>query len=306
MKRLTLLSTLILIPFLGLKSQEYVPFPTENINWNVFLTFSCDDNIPPDTLLLRYTIHGDTTINEIVYNKLCLESGDTLDPSIEPVGGLREDGKKIYFIGKDFEGYSHDEELLLYDFTKQIGDTIRHDSDGYFYSVIEDIDSIMIGSDYRKRYMVDNHWFFHNPDYIVEGIGSILNGLLGHITMIPLCGYHYWEHICFKESGQVMYLNPSYDECFPREFFVSLRENFIVESIKIYPNPFFDKMYIDNLPEGKILSVQIINCLGQPMVKNALTSGINEISIPSKSGFFIALIMDDNGEIYKNEKILKK
>jgi hypothetical protein len=306
MKTLSLVSIIILSLVNDLKGQVYVPFPIEEVNWNIFLVFSCDDNVPPDTSLLRYTIHGDTTINELVYNKLCLESGDTLDPEIHSVGGLREDSRKIYFVGKDFDGYSHDTELLLYDFTKQIGDTIRHDSDGYFYSVIEDIDSIMINNNYRKRFKVDNHWFFHNPDYIVEGIGSIQNGLLGHITMIPLCGYHYWEHICFRHDGQVMYLNPDYDECFPKEFFVSLKDNPYFESIKIYPNPFSDKIYIDNIPKGKILSVKIINCLGQLVVNKVLTTGINEISIPSTSGFFIALIIDDNGEIYKTTKILKK
>ena len=306
MKRQILVSTFILFSLFGLKGQEYFPFPSGNANWNVFLTFSCDDNTPPDTSLLRYTIHGDTTIDEIVYNKLCLESGDTLDPEIFAVGGLREDEKKIYFIGRDFEGYSHDEEILLYDFTKRIGDTIRHDSDNYFYTVIHDIDSIMINSDYRKRYMVDNHWFCHNPDYIVEGIGSILNGLIGHITMVPLCGYHYWEHICFRQAGQVLYLNPAYDECFPGEFFVSLRDNSIVEKIKIYPNPFSENLNIDNIVGGMSLNVQIINCLGQSLLNKGLATGNNVLSIPFHSGFFIALIMDDNGTIYRKEKILKK
>ena len=75
MKQTTLIFGLILIINQSLKSQDYVPFPTENVNWNVFYAGTCED-APPVNTLLRYTIHGDTTINEIHYLKLCLETGE--------------------------------------------------------------------------------------------------------------------------------------------------------------------------------------------------------------------------------------
>ncbi len=104
--------------------------------------------------------------------------------------------------------------MLLYDFTAQVGDTVHHSGKAAFRSIILEIDSIQIGGEYRKRYKVDNGWFYHNPDYIVEGIGSIQNGLLGHISDIPLCGTHYWEHVCFSEGGIVKYKNPAYSDCY--------------------------------------------------------------------------------------------
>jgi len=165
MKQMTLIFALILIINQSLKCQNYVPFPTENVNWNVFYAGTCSET-PPDTVLIRYTIHGDTTINEIQYSKLCIESGDTANPTIQGIGGLRENDKKIYYRGQTIIDGSNDEEYLLYDFTKQIGDTIKHDLYGEFYSVILDIDSVEIGDSYRKRYKVDNHWFYQNPDYI--------------------------------------------------------------------------------------------------------------------------------------------
>ena len=198
MKYLIMIFILILTLISSLRSQNYFPFPKEDVNWNVYFLSSCDDDIQPTAYLIRYTIHGDTSINEIMYNKLCIESGDILNPKITSIGGIRELDKKIYFNGQNPIGESPYEEVLLYDFTKLVGDTIKHDSYGQYYSVIEDIDSILIDGSYRKRYKVNISGFFQNPDYIVEGIGSIKNGLLGHITTIPTCGHHYWEHICFQ------------------------------------------------------------------------------------------------------------
>jgi len=150
MRNLPIISILILFLIPGVNGQKYFSFPTENVNWNVYLEYSISES-PTDTVLLRYTIHGDTIINQIAYKKLCLESGDMLDPEIESVGGLREQDKKIYFIGQDFLRNPHYEESLLYDFNKQIGDTVKHDNYGTSYSIIENIDSIEIDGEYRKR-----------------------------------------------------------------------------------------------------------------------------------------------------------
>ena len=196
MKQLIFIIAAIVTFTIGLRSQNYIPFPTENVNWNVYYRGTCQER-PPDTILYRYTIRGDTAINDVFYKKLWLEKGDTINPIIEAIGGIRENDKKIYYNGRTIYTSTEGEEYLLYDFTKQIGDTIKHNPQE-FYSVILDIDSIAIDGICRKRYKVDNHWFYHNPDYIVEGIGSVKNGLLGHISDIPTCGTHYWEHICFN------------------------------------------------------------------------------------------------------------
>jgi len=85
MKQTALFFVLIFLVIQSLKCQDYVPFPAENVNWNVFFSCCCDES-PPDTTLIRYTIHGDTMINEIQYSKLCVESGDTANPTIQSIG----------------------------------------------------------------------------------------------------------------------------------------------------------------------------------------------------------------------------
>ena len=304
MKGFMLFLTLTLFFNLGLKSQNYVPFPTQNVNWNVYLLATCGE-VPPDTILLRYTIHGDTTINKISYKKLCIESGDLQNPKIRSIGGLREENKKIYYNGAEILRGSSGEEILLYDFTKHIGDTIKHKANGRVYSVIEGIDSVLIYNSYRKRYKVDNHWFYNNPDYIIEGIGSVQNGLLGHISDIPTCGHHYWEHICFKENGIVKYLNPSFSECFPANLLTSINYLDKESEIKLYPNPLYSNLTVENV-RNKDLRIRIFDTSGRLICERVLIDSKTIIELTMTKGVYNVSIVDKKGLIMTSKTIIKQ
>ncbi|MCF8359057.1 MAG: T9SS type A sorting domain-containing protein [Prolixibacteraceae bacterium] len=287
------------------QEHEYVPFPTENVNWNVFYAGTCEE-APPDTILLRYTIHGDTSINEIQYSKLCLETGDTINPKVRTIGGLRESEKKIYYIGETIYAGGFEDEYLLYDFTKQIGDTIKHDTYGGFYSVVLDIDSVLIDDSFRKRYQVDNHWYYQNPDYIIEGIGSVKNGLLGHISDIPTCGTHYWEHICFRENGIVKYLNPSFTDCFPGNLLSGIVQLDYETDFSIYPNPFSSEIQIENKLNHQNLIFKLIDINGKTLIEKGIDNVKVTFDLNINSGIYNALIIDKNGGILISKKLTKK
>lgn len=305
MKQTHLIFGLVLIINLSLQGQEYVPFPTENVNWNVFYSGTCNEETPPDSILIRYTIHGTISINETQYANLCIENGDTANPEIQPIGGLREADKKVYYLGQTILGVGNAEEYLLYDFTKQIGDTIRHDSYGGFYSVILDIDSIQIGETYRKRYEVDNHWYYQNPDYIIEGIGSVKNGLLGHISDIPTCGSHYWEHICFRENGIVKYLNPSYNECFPGNLLAGVDNDTYETELQIHPNPFSNKIQIENTANRPDLIFKLIDINGKIVIEKSINGEKVTLDLNINPGFYNGLIVDKKGKILISKKLIK-
>ena len=304
MKQLIVTITILLTLITTVKSQDYVPFPTENAQWNVLYIGTCEER-PPDTTILRYTIHGDTTINDITYKKLCLESGDTINPKIRGIGGIREANKKIYYNGETITFNTDYKEYLLYDFTKQIGDTIRHNPQGYFYSVVLDIDSVLIDGAYRKRYKVDNHYFYHNPDYIIEGIGSVKNGLLGHISDIPTCGYYYWEHICFKENGEVKYLNPNFDDCFPSNLLMDANITKLETKIKIYPNPIDQNLQIENNTNENLI-IKIIDINGRSIIEQSLNGTKTIIQLDIKPGIYNVLITNKIGQIELTQKIIKQ
>jgi hypothetical protein len=198
-----------------IQAQDYVPFPTENAHWNIYLEYGGQDS-PPDTFLIMYTLGGDTVINSKKYTQLRRERDDTAELSNEYHGVLRKDEKKIYYLGDDYFNTNKlsQYEILLYDFSAELYDTIIHVAEHpQFQSIIINIDSVFVGSSYRKRYEINSSQnFIHPTEYWIEGIGSVTNGLLGHITSIPTCCYHYWEHVCFKDTG-IEYVNPNFDSC---------------------------------------------------------------------------------------------
>lgn len=195
--------------------QNYVPFPSENIQWNVFYASSMYGS-PTDTILLKYTIQGDTIINEVPYHKLCKNIGSDEYPQYIFAGGLREQDKKVYYYGfgyskSNLSSFSN-KEYLLYDFNKNTGDSVMFDRERW-YKIIN-IDSIKIGSNYRKRYEIEI-MYSNRSEFIIEGIGDVNQGLLGMITPIPTCldCHQEWYFICFSQNGENVYKNPLFIDC---------------------------------------------------------------------------------------------
>ena len=308
MKSLINLAIIILLTFTHVKGQEYFSFFSGNPHWNVYLEdMICGTSI--DTLLLSYYVDGDTTIKNVFYQKLMVERRDKSNFIRTTAGGIREEDRRVYFIGDDFLGQSINEELLLYDFSKKVGDTVIHKkTNGYleFYSEILEIDSIKIGDNYRKRFKVDNHQFFNNPDYWVEGIGSVNNGLLGHITAKSTCGLRFWELICFRENEKEVYLNPNYSECYPATLVSAEDLTNKRVKVQIYSNPVTGRLHIDNVSGNCNWRIKIVNSLGQSVLERKLHSGNNQIKFPDGNGLFIIGLLDSDGQVLKSQKIIKQ
>ena len=303
---LSAFSARIISPF-EIENLPYFPFPTENAQWNVYLEYSISE-APADTVLLRYFLCGDTTLNQINYKKLCLEKGSLANPVKELAGLIREQDRKIYYQGIDFLGFPHYQEWLLYDFDVQEGDTVWHTNSGYEYTVIEKIDSIAIDGQFRRRYKVDTgrNYYFQDEEYWVEGIGSIKNGLLGHITAIPTCCYHFWEFVCYSENGSEKYLNPSFDDCYPSFLFSAADERLHLPEIAIYPNPVAGQVIVGNVPQGDDFSLTILNSTGQIFLKKQLQPGKNVIQLPAFYGLAIVVITNSSGKVVKVKKTVSK
>ena len=154
------------------KDIPYVPFPTENAQWNIS-SISSINNSSVYTTLLKYTLQGDTTIKGIIYHRICKNTGTDMKPNYKGIGGIREQNKKIFYVGESYAGpYFHsDREVLLYDFTKQVGDTVWLDkqTSSIYYNIIG-TDSVKIGNEFRRRYAITRHG---STEYIVEGIGNV-------------------------------------------------------------------------------------------------------------------------------------
>ena len=126
-------------------AQNNHPFPDTNAYWNMF-SYNWGNLVIENPI----GIVGDTTINNTQYIKIC-QSTDTLiefQANYLFYCAVREEDSKYYFVFPDSTS-----EVLVYDFTLAVGDTISYSSFP-FYSlslIVIEKDSILINSEYRKN-----------------------------------------------------------------------------------------------------------------------------------------------------------
>jgi hypothetical protein len=132
-----------------------------------------------------------------------------------------------------------------------------------------------------------------------------VNGLLGHVSDIPTCGYHYWEHVCFHENGQVLHQNPSYTDCYAGVNLSSL-ESIVEKKIRLYPNPFTERIQIDNPLGEKFSSIKIFSSTSQLILEEAIIDNNMQILVPGPAGIYIAIVKDSYGKVILEEKIIKE
>lgn len=278
-------------------AQKYVPFPTDNAEWNV-MKVVYDEGV--DTLLIQCSLQGDTTINDIAYRKLCKNIGTVDEPLYKGIGGLREQDKKIYVVEPDL-GYSNNE-ILLYDFNKQVGDTLKVDEDRINY-IVTGIDSIKIGNEFRKRYKIEGH-YSDAPAYIIEGIGNVSIGLLGTMIRIPTGIYsEHREFICFSQNGETVYLNPAFTDC-NGTVKTGLKDiTDTGETVKIYPNPAKDYVQFQfDYPNAQNTSVEIMDYTGREVEivpVQGLSNYTLNLSSYSLGVYFVVVRSAEGSEVHK-------
>jgi hypothetical protein len=285
MKKIYLIVVILLPTFI--KAQQYIPFPDSNAVWN-------DIHEAQTSNYTRYGLIGDTTINLMQYHKLFKLSDTILNSSkASYFGAIREQSEKIYLIRSDTSF-----ENLLYDFTKNVGDTLHHlytETIGNpafdNYAVITSIDSTLINGSYRKVFHFNNNGNF----YWIEGIGSGFGLIYAGLPPIP--GYDEWYLVCFKQNGEELYLNPLFNSCFPD--ITNINEIPIHDDLfNVFPNPITDvsTIYWNNSMKQTYSILTITDLLGRNL-KTINISKINNIIICKSdfpSGLYFVKLSDSN------------
>lgn len=276
-KRVLLLGIVFLLLLLqnNLQAQEYIPFPTSDAIWSEVFT----SEQPFEIETYQHGLSGDTMINSELYHKI-YRLNDTVYPLVlgEYCGAIREDNsKRIFVVGCNcaYPG-SGENEVLLYDFSKSIGDTVFVGIDGSGpegYLVIDLIDSVLIENNYRKTF----HFTTLQDYYWIEGIGST-RGLFSPIQTQPT-GQQKWKLICFNLDGEVIYLNPEFNTCFPVLTGINSNKK-KSDIIKIFPNPVTSISVIEfmNYTNDKYQNLDLYDVFGQQ---------VNHINITDKKQIVI-------------------
>lgn len=296
MKKYILFAILTMVN-MNLCQGQYVPFDTENTKWVMSEIFPV---IGPGDVHRYWEIYttGDTLINSRAYTilalrNLCRSSPDqqgapqyaySADDEVHKIGALREDAMKVYFY--KFNNPEHfslfqsgiynleaNSEYLLYDFTKEIGDTINYPPIEWYevinndsilhsiprYSVVQNI----IYRDGVRTLQVNNStsYIFQEINEIKEGVGSS-RGVLGP----------FYSHLTYLECYIPDY--PLEQECSVCENILSATTiNKKTHFANLYPNPNKGTFYLSS--DFTIESLEILDSWGR--------SVINYDSIASKT-----------------------
>ncbi len=301
MKKISILSALLLSGILS-QAQQYVAFPTADVQWTTVYYFNNCEEGPIDTAVYNYQLTGDTTLAGISYKKLEVTA---LHASAAPqfLGGIREDNQRVYYrrtanshnVGPLF---SNEKEFLLYDFNAAVGETVIHDTaNSISGSVVQAIDSVLIDGSYRKRIRVSRIY----QDYWVAGVGSTGLGLLSNLTPIPTCGTHILKSVCFTKNGNTVFQNPAFRDCDASLPLTSIAEKTLGAAIKIFPNPAVNReIRINNIMPD--ITLRITDYTGRILLTKALKQKDNVVQLP-QAACYMLILSDKQGQIVRVEKI---
>ena len=269
-------------------AQEYVPIIQEGNVWNTL-----------DVTVSMYNTYynnvnwfsGDTIINDVRYAKLM---GTTDGDAPHLFSLLREDNGKVW------ERLNNQREILLYDFTANVGDTLWCGlwADEYHYNIVDSISIEHIGGVDRKKFWfgLEYGWFGTAATEIwIEGIGSDLGLLYSGSASISGA---YYNTLCFHQNDELIWQNPNYDDC----TFDAVGENIGVKMV-LYPNPTKGTIKIE---AENIQNVSIYNYFGEIIFETETSGNTFEYDFSDKkSGLYIIKVRMSDGSEF-TERIVKE
>jgi hypothetical protein len=286
---------------------------------NVFPESDAIWNIQIDGKEHYYGLSGDTIINDTIYNKLYLLNDTTLiiDSGDEYIGGFRQEEKKVYFrpnLPADlFPQYP--QETLLYDFSKNVGDTIWHNIVTnlhiHYWSIGENISASIIYNirDTENGKIYESIQYLHlddgslvetgRNDFWIENIGSLNSGLFWFLSQKTLSGTPKFRLACFKQGDELKYLDPDCKSCF--SYTTGILEKNMIRLEVIQENTFI-KIKGENAYFP--CQLKIFNLMGQPIFEKTIHSP-NEKVLINHWGLGLYRIEKER-EIIKTGKISSK
>jgi len=287
MKKLLVL-IFVLVAVTSVTAQNYFPMPDSNAVWRTNWSNLGCTNLGLPGSMYQYLLTGDTIINNQNYVKI--ERTGFISPYCPPYsygrqiigyqGAYRNDvaEKKVYYVFPDSTN-----EILLYDFSLAVGDTIK----GYFATPnvticqdlkVSSVDTIVLNNQQRRRLNVTGS--FCGYDFI-EGIGST-HGLLESPQTMEEAG----ELICFTQNDTLIYLSNPFETC---EIISSSEEFVKPDNIKIHPNPVKGSFTITISHIENPVTIEIYDLMGVCWLKRTnIVSNQTQIDVSSlPAGLYI-------------------
>ncbi|MDD2575992.1 MAG: T9SS type A sorting domain-containing protein [Bacteroidales bacterium] len=293
---------ILVIAIVFFASNSYSQYLIDGLKWNN-TTGGTDDwgvNLHRN---FTYKVEGDTTIGGVDY-KLVKKNYPDINQEWTTAFCLREDSRKWYIIGA-YEPYISDE-VLLYDFSLEIGDSIYNAWAQSYSSIIEHGDTVLENGQTRKYLILgeDNLPPTMN-DMWIEGLGSASCHVelpCFYLNIIDACAIS----LCASNNNELLFTSFPNLNCYDSggNFITSLNK---IEqednSITLYPNPASKEVNISS--ESIINSIEVFNSFGQRIYQEKTKLKEKTIDISSFSkGVYIIGVNTDRGYIRK--KLIKQ
>lgn len=303
-------------------SAQNFPFPTSNAQWITARKSGCFGGSNIYNLWREY-LGPDTVLQNKTYQLLYLEPECTLTTegmncshSLDPyqgspiaVGGLRQEGSRVFFYKFNvsdpaFNTYERpltilpsEEDILLYDFNGQAGDTLLLPSVGAetFHYTITNVTTLPSG---RKQLTIKRLYTIGYTHQIVEGAGNTM-GLFSNYSN-PAASSYLPLPSCFFHNGIQVLTSTECEHCGN----VSAAAEPAAPVFKIYPNPAadwinFEVLGAESLPRH--FDLRVYSPLGQLLYRDANFLVAKGLAIsPWRNHAWLAVALRDksNGRIW--------
>ena len=292
-RNLLLLELVFIFSAFGMEAQS-LDFPMENAAWS----YHCSDYpIGDNSSFSKQELVGDSLHNGIAYQNIT-SSGVWLTG--DDSGLIRTENKKVFFIPKDSLN-----ELLLYDFGLELGDTFYiadyHQIYGSSQMVLTQIDSILTDDGiYRKQF-----YFSNGGTTWIEGIGATYGSTTYPWYFFSLSG-NCWM-FCFLQNSTSVYrgtlpmFNQSEYDC--NGLIMTLEEIEVDNLLTVFPNPFDKQISVNSSSSEPIAKLTLFDT-SLRVIGSSQNSEMLMLDSKISSGIYILQI--NIGDFRYFKKVVRK
>lgn len=303
------------------QAQSYQPFPVDSATWNVVRCWYLFNPGWYDHYSLEMdgsdTLYQGETFKKVyITTHLYHPPFDSVYPR-EFFGGVREANKQVFMFQKwTVDTTSH----ILYDFNNtDVGDTIytsflAGNATDMLGHVVMEVDSVLLGSTYHKRLLLQDPNNEFNQEYWTEGVGSSMG--LPYASFWSVTDNSH-ELLCFYEWYDLLYSNPSPSYAYCSQPLPTLTcesvagidsDHPIIETaFGLYPNPASDVVQIKyDQSLNKPIALTIYANSGERVKEIELKENQHQIAISElKNGCYFIEIRYAEGRAFHKMVIQK-
>jgi hypothetical protein len=179
----------------------------------------------------------------------------------------------------------------------QVGDTVKGYLESWAFQpdTVISIDSVLVGTDYRKRWYINSCYYI----YLIEGIGSTY----GLKEPSPGCATDLADYslTCFSQNGQTLYPDTNTNCAIITDVKNVYPENYFTTAS---PNPFTNELSFET-NRNELSEIVLYDLTSRKIVQQKFTNSVSLNTEQLAKGLYLYEVRDRNGLCEKG-KVVKE